>query len=204
RLIVAIITLSFTVYLIPGLWGAPLRAISGFPPPDFYKEWTSTTASEGGGGSHSETCPHNLNCFHDYEEGMAYAQQVGKPVMIDFTGWSCVNCRKMEDNVWSQPAVLKVISEDYVLISLYVDDKTPLPESKQFVSTSTNKKVKSTGNKWSEMQSRIYQTNSQPYYVLLDHQGKLLAKPVGYTPDAAVYKKYLEEGKCRFKGRSAQ
>ena len=201
RLIVAIITLSFTVYLIPGLWGAPLRAISGFPPPDFYKEWTSTTASEGGGGSHSETCPHNLNCFHDYEEGMAYAQQVGKPVMIDFTGWSCVNCRKMEDNVWSQPAVLKIISEDYVLISLYVDDKTPLPESKQFVSTSTGKKVKSTGNKWSEMQSRIYQTNSQPYYVLLDHQGKLLAKPVGYTPDADTYKKYLEEGKCRFKGR---
>jgi thiol:disulfide interchange protein len=125
RLIVAIITLSFTVYLIPGLWGAPLRAISGFPPPDFYKEWT--LKGETGSASHSETCPHNLNCFHDYEEGMAYAQQVGKPVMIDFTGWSCVNCRKMEDNVWSQPAVLKIISEDYVLISLYVDDKTPLP-----------------------------------------------------------------------------
>ena len=201
RLIVAIITLSFTVYLIPGLWGAPLRAISGFPPPDFYKEWTNTSSGASAGGSHSETCPHNLNCFNDYEEGMAYAQQVGKPVMIDFTGWSCVNCRKMEDNVWSQPAVLKIISEDYVLISLYVDDKTPLPDSKQFVSTSTGKKVKSTGNKWSEMQSRIYQTNSQPYYVLLDHQGKLLAKPVGYTPDADIYKKYLEEGKCRFKGR---
>ena len=201
RLIVAIITLSFTVYLIPGLWGAPLRAISGFPPPDFYKEWTNTSSGASAGGSHSETCPHNLNCFHDYEEGMAYAQQVGKPVMIDFTGWSCVNCRKMEDNVWSQTAVLKIISEDYVLISLYVDDKTPLPDSKQFVSTSTGKKVKSTGNKWSEMQSRIYQTNSQPYYVLLDHQGKLLAKPVGYTPDADIYKKYLEEGKCRFKGR---
>lgn len=199
RLIAAIITLSFTFYLIPGLWGAPLKAISGFPPPDFYKEWI---AKEGSAGtSHSESCPHNLNCFHDYEEGMAYAQQVGKPVMIDFTGWSCVNCRKMEDNVWSQPAVLKIISEDYVLISLYVDDKTPLPEAKQFVSASTGKKVKSTGNKWSEMQSRIYQTNSQPYYVLLDHQGKLLASPVGYTPDAETYRKYLEEGKCRFKGR---
>lgn len=200
RLIVAIITLSFTLYLIPGLWGAPLRAISGFPPPDFYKEWTKTEGS-GAGASHSETCPHNLNCFHDYEEGMAYAQQVGKPVIIDFTGWSCVNCRKMEDNVWSQPAVLKVIAEDYVLISLYVDDKTELPASKQFVSTYTNKKVKTTGNKWSEMQSRIFKTNSQPYYVLLDHQGKLLANPVGYTPDAVVYKKYLEEGKCRFRGR---
>jgi len=197
RLIMAIITLTFTVYLIPGLWGAPLRIISGFPPPEFYKEWITTSDGE----SHSESCPHNLNCYHDYEAGMAYAKKMGKPVMIDFTGWSCVNCRKMEDNVWSQPQILKILSDDYVLISLYVDDKTPLPEDQQFVSSFTGKKVKSTGNKWSELQSRIYQTNSQPYYVLLDHEGKLLAVPKGYTPDANDYKKFLEEGKCRFSQR---
>ena len=126
---------------------------------------------------------------------MAYAQQVGKPVMIDFTGWSCVNCRKMEDNVWSQPAVLKIISEDYVLISLYVDDKTPLPESKQFVSASTGKKVKSTGNKWSEMQSRIYQTNSQPYYVIINNEEKVLISPQGFNLDIKNYINFLDEGK---------
>jgi len=194
RLLFAIITLTFTVYLIPGLWGAPLRMISGFPPPDFYKEWISHE----GGGAHTESCPHNLNCYHDYEAGMNYARQTGKPVMIDFTGWSCVNCRKMEDNVWSQPQILKILSDDYVLISLYVDDKTPLPENEQYISTFSGKKIKTTGNKWSDLQSRIYQTNSQPYYVLLDHQGKLLAKPRGYTPDAEQYRKFLEEGVCRF------
>ncbi len=197
RLIFAIITFTFTIYLIPGLWGAPLRIISGFPPPEFYKEWI--THQEG--SSHAESCPHNLNCFHDYEAGMAYARQTGKPVMIDFTGWSCVNCRKMEDNVWSQPEILKILSDDYVLISLYVDDKTPLPQADQYVSEFSGKKIKSTGNKWSDLQSRIYQTNSQPFYVLLDHDGKLLAVPRGYTPDAIQYKKFLEEGICRFKNR---
>lgn len=197
RLIVAILAFTFTMYLIPGLWGAPLRLISGFPPPEFYKEWIKTEGS----GSHAESCPHNLNCYHDYEAGMAYAKQVGKPVMIDFTGWSCVNCRKMEDNVWSQPEILRILSDDYVLISLYVDDKTELPEEQKFVSTFTGKKVKTTGQKWSELQSRIYKTNSQPYYVLLDHQGQLLAEPVGYTPEVDLYKKFLEEGKCRFKNR---
>lgn len=197
RLIIAILALTFTMYLIPGLWGAPLRLISGFPPPEFYKEWIKTE----GTGAHAESCPHNLNCYHDYEAGMAYAKQVGKPVMIDFTGWSCVNCRKMEDNVWSQPEILRILSDDYVLISLYVDDKTELPEDQKFVSSFTGKKVKTTGQRWSELQSRIYKTNSQPYYVLLDHQGQLLAEPVGYTPEADLYKKFLEEGKCRFKNR---
>ncbi len=197
RLIFAILTFTFTIYLIPGLWGAPLRIISGFPPPEFYKEWIANTGSE----SHAGSCPHNLNCYHDYEAGMAYARQTGKPVMIDFTGWSCVNCRKMEDNVWSQPQILKILSDDYVLISLYVDDKTPLPEAEQYVSSFSGSKVKTTGKKWSDLQSRIYQTNSQPYYVLLDHNGKLLAHPRGYTPDADLYKKFLEEGICRFRKR---
>lgn len=196
RLIIAIIALTFTVYLIPGLWGAPLRIISGFPPPEFYKEWVSTDNTHGG------ECPHNLNCFHDYESGMLYAKQTGKPVLVDFTGWSCVNCRKMEDNVWSQPKILKKLSEDYILISLYVDDKTKLPENEIYTSSFTGKTIKTTGAKWNDLQSRVFNTNSQPYYVLLDHNGKLLAEPVGYTPDADLYGKYLDEGLCRFRLRN--
>lgn len=196
RMIFALLALTFTLYLLPGLFGAPLRLISGFPPPEFYKEWVKEGEHTGG------ECPHNLNCYHDYEAGMAYAKSVGKPVMIDFTGWSCVNCRKMEDNVWSQPKVLKYLSDDYVLISLYVDDKTPLDSSKVYTSTFTGKKIKSTGNMWSDLQSRVYSTNSQPYYVLLDHNGKLLAEPRGYTPDAELYEKFLQEGMCRFKSRN--
>ena len=193
RLMMALLSFSFSVYLIPGIWGAPLKLISGFPPPDFYKEWKSGNEND---------CPHDLLCFKDYDEGMKYAKSQGKPVMIDFTGWSCVNCRKMEDNVWSDPKVLKKLAEHYVLISLYVDDKTPLPADQQTISTTTGKKIKSTGNKWSDMQASIYKTNSQPYYVLLDNNGKLLAHPRGYTPDINTYASFLEEGICRYELRS--
>ena len=192
RLIFALLSLTFTLYLLPGVWGAPLKLISGFPPPEFYKEWKTGTESE---------CPHDLNCFHDYEEGMRYARAQGKPVMLDFTGWSCVNCRKMEDNVWSDSKVLKRLSEQYVLISLYVDDNTALPENEQIVSPTTGRKIKSTGNKWSDFQARVYGTNSQPYYVLLDNKGKLLAEPKGYTPDVKAYVEFLDEGSCRYKKR---
>jgi thiol:disulfide interchange protein DsbD len=193
RLMFAIITLTFTLYLIPGIWGAPLKLISGFPPPEFYKEWKSE--------KNSNHCPHNLNCYHDYDAGMAYARSVNKPVMVDFTGWSCVNCRKMEDNVWSDPEVLKRLSDKYVLISLYVDDKEELPADKQYVSTITGKKIRTVGNKWSELQTSVYKTNSQPYYVLLDHHGKLLAEPKGYTPDIKTYLRFLDEGLCRYEKR---
>jgi thiol:disulfide interchange protein len=191
RTLMAIIVFSFTLYLIPGLWGAPLKLISGFPPPDFYKEWVKPQESE---------CPHNLTCFKDYEEGMKYAKMQGKPIMLDFTGWSCVNCRKMEDNVWSDPDVLKRLSEKYVVISLYVDDKKPLPAEQQYVSES-GKKIITTGNKWSDMQRVQYKTNSQPYYVLLDNNGKILANPRGYTPDIDTYVKFLDEGLCRYQKR---
>ena len=193
RLMFAIITLTFTLYLIPGIWGAPLKLISGFPPPEFYKEWKTE--------KNSNHCPHNLNCYHDYDAGMAYARSVNKPVMVDFTGWSCVNCRKMEDNVWSDPEVLKRLSDKYVLISLYVDDKEELPADKQYVSTITGKKIRTVGNKWSELQTSVYKTNSQPYYVLLDHHGKLLAEPKGYTPDIKTYLRFLDEGLCRYEKR---
>ena len=192
RLVLAILTLSFTLYLIPGLWGAPLKLISGILPPDFYKEWKKDLAHD---------CPHDLSCFHDYEEGMAYARKEGKPVMIDFTGWSCVNCRRMEDNVWSEPKVLKRLSQDYVLISLYVDDKTPLPESEHRISEHTKRKIKSVGNKWTDLQAERYGTISQPYYVLIDNKANLLAEPRGYTPDVSTYLGFLDEGLCRYEKR---
>jgi thiol:disulfide interchange protein DsbD len=201
RIIFAIIAIAFTFYLIPGLWGAPLRLISGFPPPEFYKEWQqSEGATEAGKGG--ESCPHNLNCYHDYEAGMAYAKSIGKPVMIDFTGWSCVNCRKMEDNVWSQAKVLKHLSDDYVVISLYVDDKTELPANEQYVSKYSGKKIRTTGNKWSDMEAAVLNKNVQPYYVLLDNAGKMLAEPRSYTPNVEEYTKFLEEGLCRYKIRN--
>ncbi len=193
RLLCALLSFSFALYLTPGVWGAPLKLISGFPPPDFYKEW-KTNETE---------CPHDLNCFHDYDEGMRYAKEQGKPVMVDFTGWSCVNCRKMEDNVWSDSKVMNRLSDKYVLISLYVDDKEALPAALQSVSPSTGKKIKTVGNKWSDMQASVYKTNSQPYYVLLDNKGKILAKPHGYTPDIKQYLSFLDEGLCRYQKRKS-
>lgn len=192
RLMSALLFFSFAIYLIPGVWGAPLKMISGFPPPEFYKEWQT---------GKSEECPHDLNCFHDYDEGMAYAKAQGKPAMVDFTGWACVNCRKMEDNVWSDPRILKILRENYVLISLYVDDKGKLPVSEQYTSTFSGKHIETTGNKWSEKQAFEYKTNSQPYYVLLDNKGKILAEPRGYTPNIETYKGFLEEGLCRYEKR---
>ncbi|MCX6291276.1 MAG: protein-disulfide reductase DsbD family protein [Bacteroidetes bacterium] len=193
RFLFALFSFSFALYLTPGIWGAPLKLISGFPPPEFYKEW-KTNATD---------CPHDLNCFHDLTEGMNYAKAQGKPVMIDFTGWSCVNCRKMEDNVWSDPKVLNRLSNNYVLVSLYVDDKELLPADQQTVSATTGRKIKTTGNKWSDLQASVYKTNSQPYYVLLDNNGKLLAKPRGYTPAIKTYLDYLDEGLCRYKKRNS-
>ncbi|MEM9024691.1 MAG: cytochrome c biogenesis protein CcdA, partial [Bacteroidota bacterium] len=125
RVLLALLSLGFAIYMIPGLWGAPVKILSGVAPPSFHKEWTTATSNH---------CPHDLNCFHDLEEGMAYAEAQGKPVLLDFTGWSCVNCRKMEDNVWSRPEILRKLADDYVLISLYVDDKERLPEAEQYVS----------------------------------------------------------------------
>jgi thiol:disulfide interchange protein len=193
RLLCALLSFSFALYLTPGIWGAPLKLISGFPPPDFYKEWKTTDTE----------CPHDLNCFHDYDEGMRYAREQGKPVMVDFTGWSCVNCRKMEDNVWSDSKVMNRLSAKYVLISLYVDDKEALPAAQLAVSTTTGKKIKTVGNKWSDMQASVYKTNSQPYYVLLDNKGKILAKPRGYTPDVKQYLSFLDEGLCRYQKRKS-
>jgi len=201
RLLLSILTFTFVIYLIPGMWGAPLKIISGFPPPMFYTEgWTiggnggnvsSENILEGSDPSH---CPHNLSCFHDYNVGLEQAKKLNKPVLLDFTGWSCVNCRKMEDKVWVDPRVLKLLREDYILISLYVDDKTKLKESEMYVSETTGKKIKTIGNKWSDFQTTKYKTNSQPYYVLMNHNEENLIEPIGYEPDIDIYLEYLEKG----------
>lgn len=190
RFMFALITLCFSAYMAPGIWGAPVKLLSGILPPEYYKEWRTSTSTD---------CPHNLSCFHDYDEGMAYAKAQNKPVLIDFTGYNCANCRKMEDDVWSDPKVLKKLSDDYVLISLYVDDKTEMPEDKQYISKFNGKKIKTKGNRWSEMQAMRYNANTQPMYVLVDHKEQTLAKPwSGYENNSAKYAQFLDEGLCRF------
>jgi len=200
RLFMALVVSIFTIYMIPGLWGAPLKIISGFPPPMTYSESPYGVGGKGGSAD-AVTIPdgaklgaHDIIAFTDYEKGMAYAKSVNKPVLLDFTGFACVNCRKMEDYVWSEPAVLGVLKNDIVLISLYVDDKQELPESEQYISETTGKKVKTIGNKWSDFQMKNYHANAQPYYIVLDKDGNRLNEAVGYTPDAEEYKTWLESG----------
>lgn len=147
-------------------------------------------------------CPLALNCFHDYESGLAYAKKVNKPVLIDFTGHACVNCRKMEDNVWPEPEIKKLISEDYVLISLYVDDREELPAEEQInyeLTSGTVKAIKTVGDKWSTLQSETFGNNSQPWYCLISPDEKLLTASVGNTPDVSEYRQFLECGLEGFK-----
>ncbi|MGB1042312.1 MAG: protein-disulfide reductase DsbD family protein [Tenacibaculum sp.] len=216
RLSLGLLVLSFTIYMIPGLWGAPLNLISAFPPPQHYSESpygvgytkqgatviTNTSSDDHGGlpeGAHLMP-PHDIVAFHDYNKGLAYAKKVGKPVMIDFTGHACVNCRKMEQNVWVKPKVLDVLKNKVVLISLYVDDKRPL-KADEVVDSKLNpgKKLKYIGQKWSELQTIKYKANSQPFYVLMAHDESNLIAPVAYTPDADEYYDWLAKGIANFK-----
>ena len=211
RLSLGLVTLTFTLYMFPGLWGAPLNMISAFPPPQHYSEspygvgykqlgsGNTITASEIPDGAHL-MAPHNILAFNDYDKGLAYAKKVGKPVMLDFTGHACVNCRKMEQNVWVKPAILKMIKNDVVLISLYVDDKRKLKEE-EIVDSKLNpgKKLKYIGQKWSELQTIKYKTNTQPFYVLIDHNEENLISPVAYTPDVDTYYGWMQKGISNFK-----
>lgn len=207
RLFLGLLTLTFTVYLIPGLWGAPLKLISGFPPSVTYSESPYGIGNPNSGGSATATDlpegahngPHGIVAFEDYQQGLAYAKEVNKPVLVDFTGYACVNCRKMEDNVWSDERILSILNKDVVLISLYVDYKKELPESEQYISKATGKKIMTIGNKWSDLQITKYKTNSQPYYVLMNLNEENLNEPVGYTPDIEEYEQWLKEGIANFK-----
>lgn len=209
RLSIGLVVLSFTIYLIPGLWGAPLKLISGFPPPMTYSESPYGVGNSKGGSGNSSVStvlpdgaykgPHDIIAFHDYEKGLTYARSVNKPILLDFTGYACVNCRKMEDYVWSDERILSILNNEVVLISLYVDDKRDLPENQQYVSQETGKKIKTTGNKWSDFQITRYKANAQPYYVLLDAEEKNLSKAIGYTPNIETYQQWLKTGITKFK-----
>ena len=207
RLSLGMLILSFTIYMIPGLWGAPLQLINAFPPP---KEYSESPLGIGGLGGTSPTAilpngaklgPHQLVVFDDYELGLAYAKTVNKPIMLDFTGFACVNCRKMENNVWSNEGVLRILKNDVVLISLYVDDKRYLPEGEQFISESTGSTIETVGDKWADFMISKYKTNTQPLYVLTDLSGKSLNElqpTISYT-NVEEYKSWLEKGVSKFK-----
>lgn len=203
RLMMALVVTTFTFYMIPGLWGAPLKILSGLTPPIHYAESTNGFGSSNSNKSelpeHAHFGPHGIIAFEDYELGLAYAKKVNKPVLLDFTGDACANCRKMEDNVWSDPAVLKILKNDVVLISLYCDRKIDLPKDKQYVSKTTGKEVVTIGNKWTDFQITRYKSNSQPLYVILDADGKDLSKPIAFTFDKQEYKKWLEDGISLYK-----
>ncbi|QNM85960.1 thioredoxin family protein [Polaribacter pectinis] len=210
RLSLGLLSLTFTLYMLPGLWGAPLNLISAFPPPQHYSEspyGVGYMRLGNGGVSNVDIpegahlmAPHNILAFNDYDKGLAYAKKIGKPVMLDFTGHACVNCRKMEQQVWVKPKVLKVLKNDVVLISLYVDDKRPLAENEVVDSKlKPGKKLKYIGQKWSELQTIKYKANTQPFYVLMDHNEENLNEPVAYTPDVDEYLNWLEEGISKFK-----
>ncbi|MFI8378245.1 cytochrome c biogenesis protein CcdA [Leeuwenhoekiella sp. NPDC079379] len=206
RMVLGLVVLSFTVYLIPGLWGAPLKLISGFPPPMNYSESpygvgymkgvTNTSISEM--PKEAELGPYQLITFTDYDAGMAFAKAENKPVLLDFTGKACVNCRKMEERVWGEPQILNKLQNDVVIISLYVDLREKLPEASQYVSETTGKRIQTVGDKWSDFQIEKYQINAQPYYVLLTPEGNKLNTPVGYTPEVDEFEAWLEEGITTF------
>jgi thiol:disulfide interchange protein len=212
RLMMAIFAFAFTIYLIPGLWGAPLKLISGFPPPDFYSE-----SPEGFGGRKAETVsanavhtdlpehahrgPNGIPAFDDYYLALEYAKKVNKPILVDFTGWACVNCRKMEGQVWSDSDVKRKLSKDFVLVSLYVDDKKKLPKEMQIEVTWSGSKrtLSSVGDRWSYLQNNMYKSSTQPQYWIIDGDENHYSDSTSYDPDINKYILWLEKGLNKFK-----
>jgi len=191
-----VLTFVFVLYLFPGLSNsafANLKLLSGFPPPLFYSVYEKDTQG-----------PLGLKAYKSWEQGLEIAKQENKPIILDFTGWACVNCRKMEEQVWSDPAVYEVLKNNYVLISFYVDDREDLPEQEKFNYIRDNgsiKKIKTVGDKWATFQTVNFQNNSQPFYVLLDTELNLLNSPIGYTPNAKEYLAWLNQGIKKVDGK---
>ena len=186
RFFLALASLSFAIYMVPGLWGAPLKAISAFSPPMSTQDFNLYTNEV-----HAQ--------FDDYDLGMAYARQHGKPVMLDFTGYGCVNCRKMELAVWTDNRVSDLINNDYVLITLYVDNKTPLPAPMKVVENGKERTLRTVGDKWSYLQRVKFGANAQPFYVLIDNDGQPLNKSYSYNEDIPAYIDFLETGLENYK-----
>ncbi len=213
RLLLAIITFAFVVYMVPGLWGAPLKALAGYLPPetsqDFnvsYQPTANSDQSQKGITSSRRHAnlfkmPHKLAGFYDLKEALTYAKQVNKPVFIDFTGHGCVNCREMEARVWSEPSVLSRLQNDYVVVALYVDDKTELPQAEWYTSTYDKKEKKTIGAQNADLQIVRFNNNAQPHYCLVDHNGNLLVRPKNYDLNADNFAEFLDSGKAKFGGK---
>ena len=207
RLSFGLVVLSFTVYMIPGLWGAPLQLISAFPPPMEYSEsplgigaHSISNASETVLPEGAKLGPHQIVVFDDYDKGLAYAKLVNKPILLDFTGHACVNCRKMENSVWSDKGVLSILKNEVVLISLYVDDKRELPKNEQSVSKTTGSTIETIGDKWADFMISKYKTNTQPLYVLTDLEGASLntSQPTISFVGISEYESWLKNGISNF------
>jgi thiol:disulfide interchange protein DsbD len=175
-------SLAFALYMVPGLWGAPCKAVSAFAPPMSTQDFNLYKASE------------VRAQYTDYEQGMAAAKAQGKPVLIDFTGFGCVNCRKMEAAVWTDPTVAEKLTKDYVLISLFVDDKTPLPEQIKITENGQERTLRTVGDKWSYLQRSKFGSNAQPFYVALDNEGHVLGGSYSYDEDISKYMDFLNQG----------
>ena len=211
RFVLGTMVFAFVIYMIPGLWGAPVKMISGFPPPVDYAEsplGVGRTQVGGAGNSGNSSAvvthdmhigPHGIPLFDDYDKALEYARETGKPLLIDFTGKGCTNCRKMEDNVWVKQEVKNMFLEDYVVVSLYVDLKTKLPEAEQYISETTGRKVRSVGNKWTDFQISRFNRNTQPYYVVLDENENQIGEGYSYDPDPEDFIDWLNEGLTEFK-----
>jgi thioredoxin-related protein len=187
RLMLALASLAFAMYMVPGLWGANIKAISAFAPPTSTQDFNLNT--------------HDVKAtFTSYEAGMETARLQQKPVLIDFSGYGCVNCRKMESSVWQAPSVRTLLQEDFVLITLMVDDKTPLPAgSYTIIEDGTERSIKTVGDHWSYLQRHKFGANAQPYYVILDQNGLPLSPSRGYNEDVDAFTRFLKDGLTAFK-----
>jgi thiol:disulfide interchange protein DsbD len=207
RLILAMILFAFAVYLTPGMWGAPLKALAGYLPPVSTHDFDLLTAARK--DVPNEICdepkyeeflhlPHGIQGYFDYKQALICARKQHKPLFIDFTGHGCTNCREMEARVWSDPLVLSRLKNDFVVVALYVDDKTVLPETEWYASSYDSKIKKTIGKQNSDLQIRTLNNNAQPFYVLLDNNENVLVTPKPYDLSVDIFVKFLDEGKKKF------
>ena len=212
RTVLSVIVFAFVVYMVPGMWGAPLKSISAFLPPSATQDFDLSTAGFGTGAAvptgmtatgeqkkyydifHDRGTPKGFDPYYDYEEGLAAAKALDKPVLIDFTGWNCVNCRKMEANVWTDPKVAALLREEFVMVELFVDDRTELAEQEKYVSEYSGKRIRTIGAKNSDFQAAVFNSNSQPLYVIVDTEGNVLIPPSGADYNVNSYAAYLQKG----------
>ncbi|WP_207435446.1 protein-disulfide reductase DsbD family protein [Sabulibacter ruber] len=218
RTLFAVLVFAFVVYLVPGLFGAPLKALAGYLPPQSTQDFDVSALARNNGGSNASTVantlcevpkyanqlpamPHGLQGYYDLEQAKRCSEQQGKPVLVDFTGHGCVNCRKMEESVWSHPEVLKRLKENFIIAGLYVDDRQELPQNEWYTSSYDGKQKTTLGKKYADYQITKFNVNAQPYYVLMDGNENVLVPPVAYEPDVQKFIQFLDAGVAAYKAR---